>query len=220
MQNLTVLGILIKSGTERQHSNISVMKTAKLLSVYLLAAFAVTSCSKEKKEVAVGFPSDFPTYTDARKVDYVMKHAGPDSVARFVIDATLGRLGNIRIDSLALAATHAYSNYNDSSLIVYSTTFDEYSSTLPLPDKMKIYVAAGKSVPQQLGYQLGLEYVSQIRENRKTVGRVKEEREEFRRACADDTVTYVHFVKGFQTALKVDQGHDLPDEIYKSFAED
>lgn len=195
------------------------MKTALLLAASILAACAVSSCSKEKKEQATGFPADFSTYTDAGKVDYVMKHASPDSVARFVIDATLGRLGNVRIDSLAIAATHAYSNYNDSSLIVYSTTFDEYSSTLPLPDKMKIYAAAGKSVPQQLGYQLGLEYVSQIRENHKTVGRVKEEMEEFRKACADDTVTYIRFVKGFQTALKVDQGQDLSDEIYKAFAE-
>lgn len=196
------------------------MKTAKLLASYLLIACAFASCSKEKSVQREGFPPDFNTYTDAAKVDYVMKHAGPDSVARFVIDATLGRLGNIRIDSLALAATHAYSNYNDSALVVYSTVFDEYSSTLPLPDKMKIYVAAGKSVPQQLGYQLGLEYVSQIRENRKTVGRVKEEMEEFKKACADDTVTYSRFIKGFQTALKVDHGQDLPEEIYKTFAEE
>lgn len=196
------------------------MKTVKLLATSLLITCAISSCSKEKKEQTEGFPPDFNTYTDAAKVDYVMKHAGPDSVAHFVIDATLGRLGNIRIDSLGLAAAHAYSNYNDSSLVVYSTVFDEYSSTLPLPDKMKIYVAAGKSVPQQLGYQLGLEYVSQIRENRKTVGRVKEEIEEFRKACADDTVTYTRFVKGFQTALKVDHGQDLPEEIYKTFSED
>lgn len=195
------------------------MKTTRLFAAGLLSGILLLSCKKTPAETSTGFPADFNTRSDAAKVDYVMKHASPDSVARFVINATLGKLNNVRIDSLALAATHAYSHYNDSSLIVYSVAFDEYSAALPLPEKMKIYVAAGKSVPQQLGYQLGLEYGSQIREKRKTVGRVKEEMEEFRRACADDTVTYDRFVKGFQTALKVDHGQDLPEEIYSTFAQ-
>ncbi|MDE6577125.1 MAG: hypothetical protein K2J82_11530 [Muribaculaceae bacterium] len=198
------------------------MKACKIITtgVILLALTGgISSCGKKTESQTGGFPKDFNRKSDTEKVGYVMKNATPDSVARFVIDATLGRANGITLDSLNVAAAYAYSHYNDSSLIVYSTSFDEYSSSLPLPDKMKIYVQAGKSVPQQLGYQLGLEYVSQIRENRKTVGRVREEIAEFRRACADDTITYTRFLKGFKTALQVDQGHDLSEEIYKAFSE-
>ena len=195
------------------------MKKARIfpLAAILLSGMAVMSCGNKYKEEQKGLPQGFAKFSDTEKVGYVMKHVEPDSVARFIIDATLGRLGDVKIDSINVAATYAYANFNDSSLLAYSVAFDDYSQALPLPDKMRIYVAVGKSVPQQLGYQLGLEYVSQIRSNHKSVGDVRQEMEEFRKVCADDTVTYTRFVKGFQTALEVDHGQDLPEEIYNAF---
>ena len=190
-----------------------------LAGMAIAAAAGLAGCSQKGARPAEGFPKDFAFLPDVEMVRYVMDNASPDSVARFICDAALGRIPEGSIDTLAVAAAYTYENYNDSCLIIFSKEFDDYSANLPLADKMRIYAMAGEADPQRLGYQLGLEYVSHVRDNQMTTGQIKEELSAFRTACADDTLLYRRFLKGFQTALRIDRGKDLDESVYKEFAE-
>lgn len=181
----------------------------------LLAALA--SCGSGKEGQKGSFPDNFGTLDDARKVSFMMQNASPDSVARFLCDAALGKVPQGRIDTLATAAAYAYEHYTDSALMVFSQEFDDYSSNLPLDQKMRIYSMAGMSDPQRLGYELGLQYVSHIRESRMSVDDIRAELEAFKAACATDSATFRRFIKGFKTVLKVDHGKDLPEDVYNAF---
>lgn len=189
------------------------------IGVMVALGLCLSACAGGDKNGGDGFPDGFGSLRDSAKVEYVMKNASPDSVARFICDASLGKVEGVRIDTLAVAAAYAYEHYNDSSLIVFSREFDDYSSNLPLDEKMKIYSMAGKIDPQRLGYELGLEYVGHIRENRMSVDDIRKEIDEFKKACANDSDTYIRFMKGFKTVLRVDHGKDLSEEIYKAFAD-
>lgn len=190
-----------------------------LMTVTLGLSAMAAACGRATEEHAAGLPSDFNSYDDVSKVAYMMKNSTPDSVARFICDASLGNLPDIRIDTFAIAAAYAYEKYsdNDSSLRVFSEEIDRYPESLGLPEKMKIYFMSGKSDPSRMGYQLGLEYMNHIRENDMTVDQIKTEIQEFRKACGDDSITYKRFLKGFQIVLKHDHGNDLPEEIYNTF---
>lgn len=146
-----------------------------------------------------------------------MKHASPDSVARFICDAALGKIKGVKIDTIGLAVLQAYENYRDSDLVKFSETFDTYGKAQPLPDKMKLLMLSGQNDPQGLGYQLGLEYVGDLREKKMTVEQAVKEVEALRKACGDDTATFVRFLKGFQTVLRIDHGKDLSEELYQKF---
>lgn len=181
-------------------------------------ALLLAACSgKRDNEDGNGFPAGFASLPDEAMVEYVMKHVSADSVARFICNSALGRVPEGQIDTLAIAAAYAYEHYNDSCLLVFSKEFDDYSANLPLADKMKIYALAGEADPQRLGYQLGLEYVAQIREKGMTAKEVKLEVDAFRQACTNDTLMYERFMKGFRTALSVDHGKDLDEGIYLEF---
>lgn len=183
----------------------------------LSAALLLTCCGGNSHTAERQWPADFNLRDDAAKVDYMMKQVSPDSVARFICDGALGKIGGVKIDTIAIAVAYAYENYNDSSLMTFSREFDDYSSNLDLSDKMMIYLMAGLSDPKRLGYELGLEYVDHIREDSMKVADVKKEIEAFKTACADDSVTYIRFLKGFKTVLRLDHGKDLPEEIYTAF---
>lgn len=183
----------------------------------MMAAAILGACSGKGDKDSEGFPKDFNNLDDASKVAYVMKNASPDSVARFICDASLGKVANVTIDTFPIAAAYAFEHYNDSCIYIFSRELDGYSENLPLPEKMRIYMLMGKTDAQRLGYRLGLEYVNHIRENKMTVEQVSEEIKEFKNACADDSVTYRRFVKGFHIVLAQDHGKDLPEDIYSNF---
>ena len=195
------------------------MKKSSLPTIFCLtmASVALSGCASSGSDKEKGFPSGFDSLDDVSEVAYVIENATPDSVARFLCEASLGHVAEARIDTLALAAAFAYEHYNDSALIAFSQEFDSYSANLPLADKMRIYSLAGTSDPQRLGYELGLEYVSHIRESKMDVADIKNELAAFKKACADDSITYVRFLKGFKTVLKADHGKDLPEDIYEAF---
>lgn len=163
------------------------------------------------------FPGDFSQWPDTAKVGYMMKHTTPDSVARFICNATIGRVPGIEIDSISEATLYAYESYKSHDLDKFQEEYDGYSSTLPLALKMKLLFKVATENPIQLGYQLGLEYVERIREDQKSVADVEAEIKEFRKACGADTETYDRFIKGFKIALQEDHGKDLPEDIYRHF---
>ncbi|MDE6772611.1 MAG: hypothetical protein K2J49_08415, partial [Muribaculaceae bacterium] len=129
----------------------------------------------------------------------------------------LGKVENARIDTLSIAAAYAYENYNASALIVFSREFASFAENLPLNEKMRIYSMAGNLDPPGLGYELGLDYVNHIRENRMSVDDIRKELLAFKEACENDSDMYNRFMKGFRTVLKVDHGKDLPEDVYNAF---
>lgn len=184
----------------------------------LLAALMVTAGCGDRNRSGQ-FPKGFDSMSDTQKVAYVMEHATPDSVARFICLGALGRIAGVKIDTLANATLHAYETYTDTTLAQFSDEFDRFSASFPLPDRMKLLSMAGTIDPQGLGYDLGLHYVDQIRTKGMTVKEIRAELAEFRKACGSDTETYDRFMKGFRIALRLDRGKDLKEEIYREFAD-
>ena len=163
------------------------------------------------------FPEGFASLSDARKVVYMMEHASADSVARFIIYASLGRIEGVRIDTLNNATLKAYESYTDTALQSFSWEFDRVSEELPLHDKMRLRALVGSEDPQGLGLTLGLEYLNQIRVKGMSADEVMEELKQLKKASADDPDTYARFLIGFRTVLRYDKNSDMPKEIYSRF---
>lgn len=192
-------------------------KSALSLASLLFLLLAGSACGGNKNNQ--GFPEGFADMADVVQVKYVMDNASPDSTARFICLAALGKVAGAKIDTLPVATLYAYDNYRDSALTLFSDEFDRFSSGLPLPDKMRILAMAGTIDPQGLGYELGLHYVDQIREKGMTLADVRKELAEFKKACESDPDTYERFMKGFKVVLKIDRGKDLSQEIYDEYAD-
>lgn len=176
----------------------------------------ISACGGKKSD-ANKFPDDFNTLSDEQKVAYIMQHASADSVARFIIYASLGKIEGVRIDSLNIATLKAYETYTDTALQTFSWEFDRIAEELPLHDKMHLRAIIGTENPQGLGLTLGLEYMNQIRVKGMTSDQVMEELKELKRASADDPDLYARFLIGFRTVLRYDHNADMPKEIYDTF---
>ncbi len=182
------------------------------------AAFAIlaSACAGGKGSKG-GFPENFKQRPDTAQVGYVMRNASPDSLARFICLAAIGKIQEAQIDSLPQATVYAYENLRDSALGIFSDEFDRCSNSLPLTDRMRLLAMAGTMDPHGIGYDLGLHYVDQIRTRNMSPQQVETEIEEFRKACGQDTATYERFLKGFQVVLELDKGRDLSPEIYNRY---
>lgn len=182
-----------------------------------LSLLLMCSCGKGKGVGQKAFPENFNVMGDTARVAYVMAHAGPDSVARFICMASLGKVEGARIDTLAIATVYAYEKYTGKDFDRFSDAFEHVKDSLPLADKMRLLSLAGADDPQKLGLELGLEYMQQIRDNNMTAEQVEAEMNAFKAACGDDKETYRRFLVGFKAVLKADRGVDVPAEIYEKF---
>lgn len=185
----------------------------------LLLGVLAASCGGRDKNVG-DFPQNFSQIGDAGRVSYMMSKVSPDSVARFICNAALGKVPGARIDTLATATLYAYENYRDENLQTFSSAYDEFSENLPLDEKMTLRKLAAVDDPMGLGYELGLEYVNKIRLDAKQSAEVEKEIDAFRRACAknpEDSLTFKRFLKGFQVALDYDGGEGIPADIYSKY---
>lgn len=196
--------------------SIGMSKIITVTVLMMLLAVFVTGC-KKLGNPAGDFPSDFQSRTDTQKIMYMVENVTPDSVARFICAAAIDRIPGVTIDSLSNVTLYAYNHYKGEDLEKFQNAFDEYPEALPLSQKMKLLFKASLNDPIQLGYQLGLEYTSQIREQHKSVADVEKEIKEFKKACGNDTETYQRFLQGFKIALEADHGKDLPEDIYRHF---
>ncbi len=188
-----------------------------VLSGMVIMLAGMCSCSG-KKDAGAGFDADFGKLSDGEKVAYMMEHVSPDSVARFICEASLGHIEGVKIDTLSLATLYAYEHYKtEADIQTFSSEMDDYVAHLPLEGRMQIMKMLGEVDAQALGYQLGLEYVDHIRLDSVTPAEVKREIAEFKRACGADSMMYQRFLTGFKVALEVDRGKDLPEEIYVQF---
>lgn len=192
------------------------MKNTLVLALTALALLSGAGCGRGKEKGTV-YPENFNNIGDAGRVSWMIRNATPDSVARFIIYGSLGRVNGVRIDTLAIATNAAYEKLTGAELDKFGAEYESIMSHLPLDDKMRVYAAAGTEDPQGLGYRLGLEYLSTVRDGSKSVKDVQEEINAFRKACGNDTATYRRFLIGFKTVLRVDSGKDVNREIYNTF---
>lgn len=184
--------------------------------ILMILLIFVPACSGKSGD-GNNFPDDFSTLSDEQKVAYMMEHASADSVARFIIYASLGKIDGVRIDTLNNATLTAYEAYTDTALQTFSWEFDRVAEELPLPDKMKLRALVGAEDPQGLGLTLGLEYMNQIRVKEMTSDQVLKELMELKKACSENPDIYARFIIGFRTVLRYDKNSDMPKDIYTSF---
>lgn len=185
---------------------------AAIMAVVLL----IPACGGKHADEGV-FPQGFASLSDEQKVVYMMEHVPADSVARFIIFASLGRIEGVKIDTLNNATLKAYETYTDTALQSFSWEFDRISEELPLHDKMRLRALVGSEDPQGLGLTLGLEYMNQIRVKGMTADEVEEELKALKKASADDPDMYARFLIGFRTVLRYDKNSEMPQEIYSRF---
>lgn len=190
------------------------------MAIMVMAGVSLMSCKSDKTSIQ-SMPAGFDKMSDNEKVAYMMKHAKPDSVARFICRAALGDMPGIKIDTLANATLYAYEIYKDDDLQTFSQAYDSFSESLPLDRKMTLRKLAALDDPMALGYQLGLEYVNNIRMDKKNAKTVEAEIASLKKVCAEnpeDSATFRRFMKGFEVALVADHGSDVPRAIYDKYA--
>ena len=199
------------------NKGLSALLTCLLSAGCCLSLSVCTGCGRGNDSDAGKLPDNFLELSDAQRMEAVMKAMPADSTAHFLINAALGKIAGARIDTLALATLYAFENYPEVDAALFSSSYDDYAASLPLNDKMRLYAMIGKVDAQQMGYQLGLEYVGYIRDNQRTPDEIEAELKAFKTACGDDKDTYTRFLKGFKAVLAADHGADLPKGIYERF---
>lgn len=179
----------------------------------------IVSCKGHGDGRRANVPDEFANMNDEERVSYLVKNVSPDSVARFLVDASLGDLKGVKIDTLMVAQGYAYEKYENQpeEMAVFSSELERYSASLDLPRKKRLYAMSGMHDPEGFGYDLGLEYVNYIRDKGLGVKEVTAEISELKKVCKNDPETYTRFVKGFKTALRLDHGKGISEDIYQRF---
>lgn len=190
----------------------------RISGILILSSVLLFSCSKNKGNSSSDFPADFNKWSDTKKVAYMMKQTTPDSVARFMIYAALGEVKGVTLDSLGIVTNYVYAEYDTENQIRYGEAYDTIVDGLSLAQKMKLYTVAGVDNAQGLGYELGLSYLTNVREKNMSAEDVRKELEEFKKACGQDSDMYRRFTIGFRTALQYDGGKDIDPDVYKTFS--
>lgn len=189
----------------------------RLIPIAVMTVFVLLAACKGKGNGSNAFPEGFQALSDEQKVSYMMQHASADSVARFIIYASLGKVEGVSIDTFNNATLKAYENYTDTALQTFSWEIDRVSEELSLHDKMRLRAMVGAEDPQGLGLTLGLEYLNQIRVKGMNADEVLSELQALKKACADDPDMYSRFIIGFRTVLRYDRNSDMPKDIYARF---
>ncbi len=180
-------------------------------------ALAISGCGKKDDTSGSSLPADFNKKTDSEKIAYLMRTTTPDSVARFVMDASLGRIKGVQIDSLAMVELYIVSNYDSQKQLEYAEESVRLKDQLTLAQRMKLFKKGSAEDPIGFGLDLGLGYLSIIREKNLSANDVDKEIKEFKKECKEDTATYRRFVVGFTEALRQDKDKDVKKEIYDRF---
>ncbi|MDE7412256.1 MAG: hypothetical protein K2N05_00500 [Muribaculaceae bacterium] len=188
-----------------------------LIGAAVVALSVVGGCGKKSEESAKSYSSKFSNMSDSEKVAYVMRTCTPDSVARFVMNAALGRIKGVEIDTLAMAELYVYSNYDPDKQDLYAEEATRLKEQLSLAQKMELFKKGSTDDPVSFGLDLGLSYLTRVRENNMSVKDIDKEIKEFRKICGEDTATYRRFVTGFTEALRQDKDKDVKKEVYEKF---
>lgn len=202
--------------------NIKMKKTIKkfrgaVICAGLALATVLSGCGKKSEETDSSLPSGFNKKSDTEKVAYMMRTASPDSVARFVMNASLGKIKGVQLDSLAQVELYIVSNYDSQKQLQYAEESVRLQDQLTLAQRMQLFKKGSADDPIGFGLDLGLGYLSIIREKNLSAKDVEKEIKEFQKECKEDTATYRRFVIGFTEALRQDKDKDVKKEIYDRF---
>lgn len=187
-------------------------KRMPLVALLALLLFLPVACGGNKDR----FPDNFKSLSTEDKMEYLMANMSPDSVARYVCDAAMGKVYNSRIE-LQQARAYAYEHYNEDEQVAFEAECALYEEALPLHEKVRFAKLAATEDPDVYAYELGLSYIGSIRENHKTAAQIDDELKKLIKECQYDPDFYKRFMKGFKTALQLDRHHDLDDRIYTQF---
>lgn len=180
---------------------------------FIVGMMVMAGCGKKD---GLNFPSNFKSLSTEDKMEYLMAHMEPDSLARFICNSAMGKIYDSRIE-LQPARAYAYEHYDEDKVIVFEEEILRYEQSLPLHEKVKFAKLSAAEDPDIFSYELGLGYVGSIRENKKSIKEIDEELANLRKECQYDPDFYKRFMKGFKTALRLDRHHDLDDNIYVKF---
>lgn len=197
------------------------MRICKLL-VVLLLVLSFGSCSSGSNDgsasIDKSLPAGFASLTDSAKIRVLIDQGvSPDSIGVFVCEVAEGKHPGISIADYMAVDTYIYERLGESGFGLYRLAFDSYASSMPLVSKMKLYMASGLGDLDRLGYELGLEYVNQVMEQKLTIGKVDREVAELRRACDNDEDTYNRFLKGFAAGISTRAPGEVPAEIIAEY---
>lgn len=185
-----------------------------ILKLFCFSLIVILASCHKKEGVEV--PNYFNAMSVNDKMEYLMKELSPDSLAGFICAAALGEVENVNID-LQEAQLYAYEHYDENQIVEFVEGCKNFENTLPLHQKVKLVKLSATEDPEMYAYELGLSYVGDIREEKKTVDQVKDELEAFRRECKYDPDFYKRFMKGFKIALRNDRHKDLDDKIFITY---
>lgn len=181
--------------------------------VFAFVLLLAISCSRND---GTKIPDNFKNLSTEDQMEYLMANLPPDSVARFICNAAMGKVYNARVE-LQPAMAYAYEKYDEDDLVKFQMAMEQYEDELPLHQKVRITKLLGIEDFDQYGYDLGLSYVGTIRVEQKDIKQISEELAGLQKECKADPDFYARFMKGFKTALQYDRHHDLDDKIYIKF---
>ena len=187
----------------------------------LMVVFFIVACSGSGRGGNGDFPRDLAERSDEQQVAYMMEAVSPDSVARFIVYSSLSNDADVHLKSLSAAYNYAYQHYQKmgDSQEKFILEFDQFSNELPLDERMRLMKAVGQEDALGLGLKLGLEYFKALRDKKMTLQEVDREIAAFKKACGNDTATYVRFVKGFKAALNTDRGKSVDHAVYVKYSQ-
>lgn len=188
-----------------------------MISSGLMLICFLSGCKHRSEEGNAAFPADFNKKTDQEKVAFVMRTSTPDSVARFVMNAALGNIQGVTVDSLSMAELYIISNYDSQKQMEYVEETARIKDGLSLAQQMKLFKKGSSDDPIVFGLDLGLNYLSRVRERSLSAKDIEKEIKEFKKECGNDTTTYRLFTKGFTEALRQDKDKDVDKDIYQRF---
>lgn len=190
------------------HLRLGLWQSACFAIIFLLLA-----CSKGGNN---HLPDNFKSLSTPDQMEYLMGRIPPDSLARFICNAAMGKIYNARME-LQPAMLYAYEKYDEDDAVQFQMALAQYQENLPLNEKVRITKLLGIEDPDQYSYDLGLSYVGDIRIEQKDINQISEELAKLQKECKSDPDFYKRFMKGFKTALQHDRHHDLDDKIYLKF---
>ncbi|MBD5232398.1 MAG: hypothetical protein HDS66_09670 [Bacteroidales bacterium] len=187
-----------------------------LLVLIILAGALLTACkSGETQDASLAdMTREIANKPDSLKVKQLLEARIPmDSVAVIVTKMAIGEVPGVNIDNLADIDAFLYMNRSEKDYEVYTLAMDSYSKKLPLSKRFRLYKKSPLIDKDKLGYQLGLEYVSDVIDRKLTIGKVDKEIAEFRRECGEDEDTYNRFLKAFQVGINTRSPEEIPADI-------
>lgn len=191
------------------------LRLQSLLAAGLFLVFLASGCSGHSGSES-GLPSNFKNLSTEDKMAYLMSNLTPDSAARYVCEASMGKIYNSRME-LQQARNYVYENCSQEQIGQFESAIEAYEEELPLHERVRFSKLAAVENPDIYSYELGLQYVGSIREFNKSVEDVDQELGKLRKECQADPDFYRRFIIGFKKALELDHGRDLNEKIYQKF---